>query len=60
MKKREAIRKYSILCVWCGSKIRDTKQPQDNAECLNCFYRSLSKHLAGQKRTPSGEFVSER
>jgi len=61
LKKAEARRrKFSVLCAWCGSKIRETKQPHDNAECLSCFYQSLSKHLASQKRTPSGEFVSER
>ena len=52
--------KYQIICIWCGSKIRDDKKEDANGVCLKCFYQRLTNHLRSQKRTTHGEFVSDR
>ena len=59
MKERETEKHFTILCIWCGSKIRDDEK-EAKAVCLKCFYQILSKHLHAQKRTVYGEFVSDR
>lgn len=51
---------YVVECVWCGTKIREDKAKDNDAVCLKCFYQLLSNHLAAQKRTAYGEFVSDR
>lgn len=57
---RERKRTFIVLCIWCGSKIRDNKQEDATGVCLKCFYQILSNHLQAQKRTVYGEFVSDR
>ena len=52
--------RFQVSCIWCGSKIRETKEEDSTGVCLRCFYRILSNHLRSQKRTVSGEFVSDR
>jgi len=52
--------KFQIICVWCGSKIRDDKKENASGICLKCFYQRLTNHLRSQKHTGHGEFVSER
>lgn len=51
---------YVVECVWCGTKIRDDKEEDTDAVCLKCFYQMLSNHLQSQKRSASGDFVSDR
>jgi len=51
---------FLVECTWCGSKIRNDKQEDTSGVCLECFYQILSNHLSAQKRSPYGEFVSDR
>ena len=51
---------YLVECVWCGTKIREDKEEDTDAVCLQCFYQMLSNHLQSQKRSAYGEFVSDR
>lgn len=51
---------YVVECVWCGAKIREDKEEDTDAVCLKCFYQMLNNHLASQKRTTYGDFVSDR
>lgn len=51
---------YLVECVWCGTKIRDDKEEDTDAVCLQCFYQMLSNHLQSQKRSLYGDFVSDR
>ena len=51
---------YVVECVWCGTKIREDKEADTDAVCLQCFYQMLSNHLQSQKRTVYGDFVSDR
>jgi hypothetical protein len=57
---RERKQTFIVLCIWCGSKIRDNKQEDATGVCLKCFHQILSNHLQAQKRTAYGEFVSDR
>ena len=50
---------YMVECVWCGAKIREDKE-DTNGVCLKCFYQMLTNHLESQKRSPYGDFVSDR
>ena len=52
--------RYRVVCVWCGSEIREDKREDEQGICLRCFYRILADHLRTHKRTPAGEFVSDR
>jgi len=51
---------FSILCVSCGTKIRDKASEDSYGLCLKCFYADLAKRLTGQPRVTAREFVSER
>ena len=51
---------FQILCVSCGTKIRDRASEDSYGLCLRCFYTDLAKRLSSQKRVSTGEFVSER
>ncbi|MBC8030684.1 MAG: hypothetical protein H7Z16_11280 [Pyrinomonadaceae bacterium] len=51
---------FQILCVSCGTKIREKASEDSYGLCLRCFYADLAKRLSGQKRVSAGEFVSER
>ena len=51
---------FTVQCVWCGSKIREDNEADTNGVCLTCFYQMLTNHLESQKRSPYGEFVSDR
>jgi DNA-directed RNA polymerase subunit RPC12/RpoP len=51
---------YSVLCSWCGAKIREDKKADTTGVCLKCFYQILTNHLRTQKRTVYGDFVSDR
>jgi DNA-directed RNA polymerase subunit RPC12/RpoP len=51
---------YAVECVWCGAKIREDKETDTDAVCLQCFYQMLTNHLQSQKRSAYGEFVSDR
>jgi DNA-directed RNA polymerase subunit RPC12/RpoP len=59
-RQKEDERPFVVLCIWCGSKIRDDKEEEAQGVCLKCFYQILSNHLRAQKRTVYGEFVSDR
>jgi DNA-directed RNA polymerase subunit RPC12/RpoP len=50
---------HMVQCVWCGAKIREDKE-DTNGVCLKCFYQMLTNHLESQKRSPYGDFVSDR
>jgi DNA-directed RNA polymerase subunit RPC12/RpoP len=52
--------KFRVVCVWCGSEIREDKHEDEQGVCLKCFYRMLGDHLTSQRRSRAGEFVSER
>jgi DNA-directed RNA polymerase subunit RPC12/RpoP len=51
---------YVVQCVWCGAKIREDNEEESTGVCLKCFYQMLTNHLQSQKRTASGDFVSDR
>ena len=51
---------YLVQCVWCGAKIREDNEEESTGVCLKCFYQMLTNHLQSQKRTASGDFVSDR
>ena len=51
---------YVVQCIWCGARIRDDKEEDTTAVCLNCFYQILNNHLHAQKQTVYGDFVSDR
>lgn len=59
-KSKEQKKTFLVQCIWCGATIRDDKQEDASGVCLQCFYRMLSNHLSAQKRSPYGEFVSDR
>lgn len=59
-KSKEKENAFLVRCIWCGAKIRDDKQEDASGVCLQCFYQILSNHLSAQKRSPYGEFVSDR
>lgn len=59
-KRSEKQKLYLVLCIWCGSKIREDKQEDASGVCLKCFYQILSNHFRSQKRSAYGEFVSDR
>jgi DNA-directed RNA polymerase subunit RPC12/RpoP len=52
--------RYRVVCVWCGSEIREDKHENEQGICLKCFYKILGDHLKAQRRTRSSEFVSDR
>jgi DNA-directed RNA polymerase subunit RPC12/RpoP len=52
--------KYRVVCVWCGSEIREDKNGDEQGICLKCFYRILGDHLRAQRRTRFDDFVSDR
>jgi len=52
--------RYRVVCVWCGSEIREDKNEDEQGICLKCFYKILGDHLKAQRRTRSSEFVSDR
>lgn len=52
--------RFRVVCVWCGSEIRKDKHGDDQGICLKCFYKILGDHLTAQRRSRSGEFVSDR
>jgi hypothetical protein len=56
--KRERV--YVVRCNCCGAKIRERKEQHRSNVCLKCFYRTLSNYLGTQKRSPYGDFVSDR
>ena len=60
IKRSKNKRVFQVYCVWCGTKIRDTKQEDAKAVCLKCFYQRLNKHFGTQRRSSYGEFVSDR
>jgi NMD protein affecting ribosome stability and mRNA decay len=51
---------FQILCVSCGTKIREKASEESYGLCLKCFYTNLAKRLSSQPRVSAGEFVSER
>ena len=51
---------YVVECIWCGAKIRNDDEEDTTGVCLKCFYQMLTNHLESQKRTASGDFVSDR
>ena len=57
--KQQRVDVYVVQCVWCGSKIREDKEDTTGV-CLQCFYQMLTNHLESQKRSPYGDFVSDR
>lgn len=57
-KKREKL--HAVTCSWCGAKIREHREVDRSGVCLQCFYKMLSNHLSSQKKTPYGNFVSDR
>jgi hypothetical protein len=59
-RRKERKKTYSVICIWCDEKIRDGKEEESTGVCLKCFYKVLSNHLRMQKKTPYGEFVSDR
>ena len=52
--------KFSVVCAWCGSSIRENKEQDEQGVCLRCFYKILKDHLLSQRRTRVDDFVSER
>ena len=52
--------RFRVICVWCGSEIREDKHENEQGICLKCFYRMLTDHLSGQRRPHQREFVSDR
>ena len=62
MLRRKARRpaQFKILCISCGVKIREKAAEDSYGLCLKCFYTSLAARMLSQKRTPAGEFVSDR
>lgn len=59
MKLKERKKLFTVTCNWCGDEIRESKKER-TAVCLKCFYKMLSNHLRSQKKTPYGNFVSDR
>jgi DNA-directed RNA polymerase subunit RPC12/RpoP len=51
---------FVVICVWCGSKIREDKHQDEQGVCLRCFYKILGDHLLAQRRVGPSDFVSER
>ena len=51
---------FCVLCIWCGTKIRDDNREDASGMCLKCFYRILRERLQAQRRSVGGESVSER
>lgn len=52
--------RFRVICIWCGSKIRDDNEKDSTGICLECFYQLLTSHLRMQKRTINGDYVSDR
>ena len=51
---------FKIICISCGTKIRENASDDSFGMCLRCFYAMLAARLRTQKRVRVGEFVSER
>ena len=51
---------FKILCISCGTTIRENASDDSYGMCLKCFYQSLAARLRSQKRVTAGEFVSDR
>jgi len=51
---------FAVLCVLCGTKMRESKSEDILGQCWKCFYRTLNDHLRGQKRTQQPLFASDR
>lgn len=51
---------FEVICVWCGSRIREDKHQDEQGVCLRCFYKILGDHLLAQRRVGVSDFVSER
>ena len=51
---------HDIRCVCCGVRIRRDRDDDSPRICLKCFYVSLNKQLALQRRARAGEGVSDR
>lgn len=52
--------RFRVICVWCGSEIREDKHENEQGICLKCFYRMLKDHLSTQRRPHQVEFASDR
>jgi len=52
--------RFRVVCVWCGSEIREDKHGDEQGICLQCFYRILGDHLMSQKRSHAREYASDR
>ena len=58
--KRKSNPGFKVICILCGTKIRENASDDSYGMCLRCFYRMLAVRLRSQKRVAAGEFVSER
>jgi hypothetical protein len=58
--KRKSNSGFKVICISCGTKIRENASDDSYGMCLRCFYRMLAVRLRSQKRVAAGEFVSER
>ena len=52
--------RFRVICVWCGSEIREDKHENEQGICLKCFYRMLTDHLAAQQPAIHRDLVSDR
>ena len=58
--KRKSNPGFKVICISCGTKIRENASDDSYGMCLRCFYTMLAVRLRNRKRTVTGEFVSER
>ncbi|MEP6568372.1 MAG: hypothetical protein ABJC10_01245 [Acidobacteriota bacterium] len=53
-------RRFRVICISCGVKIRENASDDSHGMCLRCFYAMLALRLRTQKRVIAGEYVSDR
>ena len=60
MAETEKKRRFNLLCVWCGAKIRETKEKDLEGTCLSCFYRILNERTQTWPKARPDQRLSER
>jgi formylmethanofuran dehydrogenase subunit E len=53
-------KRFHLICVWCGEKIRENRDKDLEGMCLDCFYRMLNERMRAGSKKRAGQRVSER
>jgi len=52
--------KFYVICVWCGTTIREDKAQDSEGMCLRCFYKILAQRYQAQQQVRQSNHVSDR